>query len=208
MNKTVLLILCLCAALLLCSCGKNADLFPDGFVSPAETEDDSLKEDPAPAQSTAAPVEEPVEPEPEIEFVPAFSFSTTDRSDNPVDETVFSGHTLTILNFWEPWCGPCVAEMPELQKLYEDYAEKGLQIIGVYSTPGMEGDVDSVLEQAGVSFPILHYTDAFDRFQTGYVPTTILVDGSGNPVGETLIGSRSYADWETLILEYMNNTAA
>ena len=127
-----------------------------------------------------------------------------DRDGNTYDESVFSGHKITILNFWEPWCGPCVREMPDFQKLFEAYSGKGLNIIGVYSTPGMEDDVDSVLRTAGVTFTILHYTDVFDAFQTGYVPTTILVDGNGQVVGETIIGSQSYERWEAVISEYLS----
>ena len=138
------------------------------------------------------------------DFDPDFSFTTTDRRGIQYDETVFAGHKLTILNFWEPWCGPCVREMPELQRLYEKYSDKGLQIIGVYSTSDMEKDVDDVLSSAGVTFTILKYTEVFDMFQTGYVPTTVLINGEGRITGETYIGSRSYSEWEALITEYMS----
>lgn len=36
-----------------------------------------------------------------------------------------------LVNFWAPWCGPCVQEMPELSALQAEYAGKSLQIIGV-----------------------------------------------------------------------------
>ena len=133
----------------------------------------------------------------------AFTFTTTDRDGNRADETIFSGHRLTLLNFWEPWCGPCVQEMPELQKLYEDYSENGLLIIGIYSTPGMEEDVTDVLASADTAYPILHYTADFDGFRTGYVPTSVFIDGEGKPVGEIIIGARGYSEWEALVLEYM-----
>ena len=157
------------------------------------------------------------------EFDPDFRFSTTDRNGAAYDENVFAGQTLTMINFWEPWCGPCVSEMPDLEKLYQAYKDRGFLILGVYSTPDMEEDVDAVLEQTGVTYPILHYTEAFEAFDSGFVPTTIFVDGEGHILrhsadpeivellteyesdaayekAETLfIGGNDYAGWETVV---------
>ena len=93
-----------------------------------------------------------------------------------------------------------MAELPELQKLYETYESAGFQIIGVFST---EDGVESVLESAGVSYPVLRYVPVFDQFQTGYVPTTVFLDAQGNVVGETQIGSNSYAGWEAIVKELL-----
>ncbi len=156
------------------------------------------------------------DPEDETEAVTGDKviFSTIDRDGNSYDESVFSGNELTLINFWEPWCGPCVGEIPDLQELYEEYKDDGLLIIGVYSENGMEDEVDEILEDSDVSYPILKYSYDFDIFQTGYVPTTILVDKNGNIIdtGESsydgidstmIVGSRSYDEWEDLILKYM-----
>ena len=116
---------------------------------------------------------------------------------------MFSGNKLIMINFWEPWCPPCVREMPDLQKLYEKYRGEGFLILGVYSTEDQESSVDKVLADAGTTYPILHYVKVFDRFQTGYVPTTIFLDEHGDQLGETLVGSRSAEDWEALILKYL-----
>lgn len=124
------------------------------------------------------------------------SFETTDVNGNAVDSGIFADYELTMINFWEPWCGPCVAEMPDLQKLYENYSDKGFLLMGVYST---EDGVSSVLESTGVSYPILRYTDDFAYFQTGYVPTTIFVNSEGEMVGSVQIGAKSYGDWEAIV---------
>ena len=134
-----------------------------------------------------------------IPAAPAVRFTTIDRSGNTVDETILRGHKLVMLNFWEPWCPPCVKEMPELEKLYRDYADKGLLILGVYSTRGQETEVDKVLSDSGTSYPILRYSKDFDSFKTGYVPTTLFVDGEGTILSELLVGSRDYAGWEELL---------
>ena len=161
---------------------------------------------PAPASSPAPTGTPAPTPAPEAEGAddPAITFTTTDREGNTWDETAFQGHSLTMLNFWEPWCGPCVGEMADIQKLSEDYTDKGLQVLGIYSTPGMEADVDAVLEKTGVKYPILHDTEDFDVFRSGYVPTTVFIDESGRVAGNQLyVGARSYADWEALVLELL-----
>ena len=106
---------------------------------------------------------------------------------------------LTIVNIWATFCGPCINEMPELEKLYENYQDRGFQILGVYATTNQEADVDSVLEEAGITYPILHYCPEFDEFQTGYVPTTVFVNSRGEVVGSTQIGSLDYASWAALV---------
>lgn len=136
-------------------------------------------------------------------FAPAFQFTTTDFEGNQVTEQVLSGHSLTILNFWEPWCGPCVAEMPFLEQLSQEYAEKGVQVIGVFATPNADEDVRAVLDSTGVTYPILRYVRAFDFMQTGYVPTTVILDGTGAIVQGPFSGALNYASWCALIEELL-----
>jgi thiol-disulfide isomerase/thioredoxin len=142
------------------------------------------------------------------DFAPDFTFKTTDRLGNEWTETAFASNKLTMINFWEPWCGPCVSEMPDLERLYEAYKDKGFQIIGVYSEPGMESEVAGILKNSKISYPILKYTSEFDRFMTGYVPTTVFVDGNGHIIKmddgtESIVGSNTYEGWETIIKQYL-----
>lgn len=138
------------------------------------------------------------------DFDPDFTFSTTDRIGYEWNESVFANAEVTMINFWEPWCSPCVNEMPDLEKLYENYQDQGFQIIGVYSETGMEYEVDQILKDCHTTYPILLYTTEFDQFQTGYVPTTIFVDSKGHvldiPGGDNVvIGGQSYRDWEAIV---------
>ena len=143
-------------------------------------------------------------------FQAEISFTLEDLDGNTIDESVFASHKLTVINFWEPWCGPCVNEMPELEKLYEDYKDQGLYIIGVFSDTTAMDDVRDVLNNAGTTYPICEYSTAFDAFMTGYVPTTLFVDGNGkiidvsNGYGEKVfVGSQSYSEWESMIKNYL-----
>ena len=202
MKKTLLMLLTLALLLALASCAGGS--VPAAPASAAETPAPvpetpaPIPERPAPVPETPAPV--PETPAPAEAEEPGLRFSTTALDGTAVDESVLAGHTLTMINFFEPWCPPCVAELPELEKLYETYAPQGFQILGVFSTE--EGTAE-VVSDAALSYPVLRYVPEFDEFQTGYVPTTIFVDGSGRIVGETQIGSNSYAGWEAIVKDLM-----
>lgn len=208
------------AALLMFSlfgCAQQPAPMPEPAQTPEPTPE--AASEPTPAPTPEATEESAV-------FVPDFRFSTTDRAGSAYDESVFAGHTLTMINFWEPWCGPCVREMPALEKLYQNYKDSGFLILGVYGTEGMEADVDAVLEYTGVSYPILHNTKDFAEFETGFVPTTVFVDGEGHVLRHTAaaeivdlllskvddadklaaavyLGGMNYDSWEAIVKEYL-----
>ena len=209
MKKLSVLILAL-ALLALAGCGKTEATAPteenivaEEIISGLGDAVEESAEESAPAEESAkenAPAEGAGTQELPAGFEPELRFSTTTLDGAAVDESILAGHALTMINFFEPWCPPCVAELPELEKLYETYAPQGFQILGVFSTE--EGTAE-VVSDAALSYPVLRYVPEFDEFQTGYVPTTIFVDGSGRIVGETQIGSNSYAGWEAIVKDLM-----
>lgn len=132
------------------------------------------------------------------------TFSTTDIDGNTVSIDDFSDSKLIMINFWEPWCGPCVQEMPDLERLYEEYQSDGLMILGVYSTLNMDAEVKAVLESCGTTYPILRYNDEMEQYSTDYVPTTIFVDQQKNVLTtEPIVGGNSYDNWKEIIEDYM-----
>ena len=209
MKKLSVLILAF-ALLALAGCGKTNVSAPaeesvviEEIISGLDEAVEESAAESAPAEESAkenAPAEGAGTQELPAGFEPDFRFSTTALDGTAVDESVLAGHALTMINFFEPWCPPCIAELPDLEKLYETYAPEGFQILGVFST---EEGTAKVVSDAALSYPVLRYVPEFDPFQTGYVPTTIFVDGSGRIVGETKIGSNSYADWEAIIKDLM-----
>jgi|GEM_PF-832565 len=131
-------------------------------------------------------------------------FSTTDRNGKKYTDAVFAKSKVTMINFFEPWCGPCIMEMPDLQKLYEVYNRSDFQIFGVYSDTGMEEDLDELLKDAGTKYPILHYAEGFIGLSSQYVPTTVFIDQNGDVItlsnGEyQVIGSQSYEEWKSIV---------
>lgn len=132
-------------------------------------------------------------------------FSTVDIYGNAVTTADLQSAKLVMLNLWEPWCGPCVGELPELNKLYQDYKDRGLLIIGAYSTFEMDADALEIVESDGISYPIVKCDSVLDTLEQDYVPATYLLDSMGNLITtEPYIGSNDYSGWEEIIKEYLN----
>lgn len=132
-------------------------------------------------------------------------FSTTDINGVPIKLDDIKGSTLIMVNFWEPWCGPCVGEMPGLEKLYQNYKDKGLTVLGVFYSIDSMDDAKAVISDNNITYPVVVGNDDFINFTTEYVPTTVFVDSEGQLLsGEPLIGSRSYEEWEQEVLKYLN----
>lgn len=143
-------------------------------------------------------------------------FTTQDINGNTFTQDMFQDYDLTMVNVFTTWCSPCVAEIPDLEKLYQQMAGQGVNIVGVVLDvldEKAEIDQDSLerakllAEQTGATYPIL-LPDAgyFNGRLIGIeaVPETFFVDRNGNIVGETYSGSGSFEDW----LEVVEQTLA
>ena len=100
-----------------------------------------------------------------------------------------NGHSLTmrglrgkvvIVDFWASWCDPCREEMPVLERLYQQYKDHGLVVIGV-SVDRTVGNVRGFLNRTPVSFPIVHDADhqLADRYQPPRMPSSYIIDRRG-----------------------------
>lgn len=188
-------------AILLLAAGCNRTSVPETAAAPENTAalPEAVPEAEADAPE-AVPEAEPVLPE---GWSPDIAFSTVDAEGTAWTDACFAENKLTMLNLWAYWCGPCVGELPDLQQLSEDYADKGLRILGVTD----EGDFDrSVAKMAelGVSYPCLVLAgDMAEALSTGYVPTTVFVDQNGKVLDGAYVGSRDYAAWAEIIEGYL-----
>ncbi len=98
-----------------------------------------------------------------------------------------------VLNFWASWCGPCRAEMPELQRLHDRLGEAGMAVLGV--NQGESPDTAAAfLEKLGLSFPVAldQRTGVSQQYLVNSLPTTFFIDREG-VIRSTFIGPMSDA---------------
>lgn len=114
------------------------------------------------------------------------TFTTTDLNGAPVDESMMSGYELVFINFWEPWCGPCMEELPELEKAYEALKEEGILFIGVTNmVPVPDLSPEEVVEELGISYPVINFSNDFMfivRDGMIEIPTSVIVGKDGKTV--------------------------
>jgi peroxiredoxin len=97
---------------------------------------------------------------------------------------------VVLLNVWATWCGPCVREMPALQRVQDAYADQGLEVVGVSidGKSSREG-IERFLDRHGITFRILHDPAQMvsTTFRTVGVPETFLI-GRDGVIAERYIG--------------------
>lgn len=128
---------------------------------------------------------------------PAFEGKDLDGNTVKSDE-LFSGNTVTVVNFWFTTCNPCVGELAELDALNKELAEKGGSLIGV-NTFTLDGDEAAISEakdmlaKKGATYQNVYFDSDGEagKFTTNIFayPTTYVVDRSGNIVGEPIVGA-------------------
>ena len=102
---------------------------------------------------------------------------------------------VVLINFWATWCGPCIMEMPSMQRLYERFRKDDFEIVAISSDYQGERVVRPYVERLELSFPILldSRLEVNDLYKVTGIPTTIIVDRDG-VITHKFFGSR---DWDT-----------
>ncbi len=162
-------------------------------------------------EPTTQPIATP-EPTDEPDAIPAIDFELQDQFGNTHKLSDYKGKVV-FLNFWATWCPPCREEMPDIQKLYEDYGlnEEDVIILGVASPKSdtniytQEQDADyviSFLEENNYTYPTIMDTtgELFYGYGISAMPTTFMIDVDGNVFGY-LPGMMTYDIMENIITQ-------
>ena len=156
---------------------------------------------------TSAPVLEPETSAPALDpEMNRLRFSTVDIYGRPVDESIIQGARLVILNIWEPWCGPCVKELPSMEKLYEKYKDAGVLFLGLCCRHEESTAEDSreIVEDVGITYPVIMDCPELKQFDNNGWPENYFFDGEGKLLDpEPDGGFKTEEAWEQLILKYL-----
>ena len=115
---------------------------------------------------------------------PEFTAKTISGED--ISSDLFKDSKLTVVNVWGSWCGPCVQEIPELQKLYESMKDKDVNVIGLAQDAGTDLDaVKEIIDKNKVTYQNIVPEGATEDFVMSIMafPTTFFVDSDRNIVG-------------------------
>lgn len=133
----------------------------------------------------------------ELTKFPSFNGKDLDGNDVKSSE-LFSGNSVTVVNFWFTTCKPCVEELQSLEALNKDLAAKGGAVVGINSFT-IDGDKAAITEakdllaKKGITYKNIWFDSKSEAgtFTSGLYsyPTTYVVDKNGNIVGSPIVGA-------------------
>jgi len=138
-------------------------------------------------------------------FAPAPDFALNKLEGQQFHLSELRGRVV-MLNFWATWCGPCRAEIPELNAMQKDLKDQGLTIIGV-SWDDTEEGVREFQQELPQDYQILMNGEGVQSLFGGIpsLPTTYIIDREGR-IRQKIIGARGRKVFEDAIKPLLDET--
>ena len=107
------------------------------------------------------------------------AFEATTLAGQPIAMADLKGRIL-LVDFWASWCDPCREEFPEFEALYQEFRNRGVEIVAV-SVDRKRENAEAFLAKHPVTFAVVHDNDhaIADRFKPRAMPTAYVVDQAG-----------------------------
>jgi len=112
-------------------------------------------------------------------------FEYKDLENNTRSYSELKGEKLTLIDFWATWCKPCNKAIPELNKIYDLYKSKGVEIIGINCDgPRSVSKVAPLSKSLQIQYPVLLDINSELKTELNILafPTLIIVDSNGKIV--------------------------
>ncbi|MGV9288630.1 TlpA family protein disulfide reductase [Streptomyces sp. NPDC003470] len=123
---------------------------------------------------------------------PELSGKTVDGGQ--VDVADYKGK-IVVINVWGSWCGPCRAEAKNLETVYRDTKDQGVQFVGINTRDPSVGPARAFEKDYGISYPSLYDPTGkmMLRFEKGTlnpqaIPSTLVIDRNGKVAARSLQG--------------------
>ena len=129
--------------------------------------------------------------------IPSITFK--DQSGKELDLAAFLG-TPVLLNLWATWCAPCIAEMPALDRLQENFPIDELVVVALSIDRAGLSDIEPFWENAKISSLKMYFDPTMSAGQILGVrglPTTLLINKKGQELAR-LEGPAEWADQEAI----------
>lgn len=112
-----------------------------------------------------------------------------DLEGQEVELSTFKGQVLFI-NFWATWCPPCIAEMPSIQRLYDEYGDKMVFIVASQESRGI---LREFMDEKEYTFPVYVVRSGKpDVFSSRSIPASFLI----SPQGQIMMKKQGAARWD------------
>ncbi len=121
--------------------------------------------------------------------ITSYNWKLKDKNGSSFNFEASKGKVI-LVNFWATWCPPCIAEMPSLQKLYNDYHNK---IEFIFISDESFNTIYSFLEKNNFNFKVYKEVSASNFFNVKSIPRTFLIDKQGKIV----IDKTGAANWNS-----------
>lgn len=123
------------------------------------------------------------------EVTPFVKFNAKTIAGEEISDKIFNDYDLTMVNVWATWCGPCVGEMGELEKLYKSL-DDNVNLITICSDSDSNiGLVNNILKSKGATFKTIAINEQLENDLMSTIqafPTSFFVDRDGNIVDQIM----------------------
>ncbi|MDV6012640.1 TlpA disulfide reductase family protein [Haloechinothrix sp. LS1_15] len=122
----------------------------------------------------------------------------------------FAGEVV-VINIWGQWCGPCRREAPVMQRIHEEYADRGVQVLGIdvrdpSRQPPQDFKRDRNLEYPSIYDPPGRSLLALSGYPRNIVPSTIIVDAEQR-VAAVFLRELFYEDLQPEVRRLLEETS-
>lgn len=101
---------------------------------------------------------------------------------------------VVFMNIWATWCPPCIAEMPNIQKLYEKVGSDKIAFVMLSVDEGGMEKVQKFIDKKGYTFPVyMPASDFPQEFYSSAIPTTFII----SPEGRIVAKQEGMAEYDT-----------
>jgi thiol-disulfide isomerase/thioredoxin len=113
------------------------------------------------------------------------NFVLNDLQNKSLTFEELKGEKLTLIDFWASWCKPCNKAIPELNKIYSSYKDKGVNLIGINCDgPRSVSKVAPLSKALQIEYPVLldMNSELMNDLNLSAYPTLLMVNASGKVV--------------------------